>query len=168
MIKTWKALEDEIWSSLQDYQRHLHLLAHRFWDSRTAGNLMPDQPADFMAIHTREGKTRVIFIEAKFSEVHDSLRACFAGSVRPNQLASARLARRAGAQYLFVFYSQVVNRFEVWDGQYCAERRALGKPLELPCRTLCDSLEEVIETHALRIERRRPKRAPEPRAGVAR
>ena len=139
-INCWQDLEKEIEAFLKERQRRSNLFFHRFYDTRSAGNYLPSQPADFLAIHN--GKT--FFIEAKFSEVHDSLRATFANAVRAEQTASARLVKRAGGKYVFLFYSKNSQQFEVWDGKYAAEQRSLGRPLELARRKLHTSLENAI------------------------
>ena len=140
MILKWQDLENEIDAVLKSFMRSSPIFYQRFYDSKSAGNLLPPQPSDFLAI----SKGRSHYIEAKFSEVHETLRSCFAHAVSGNQTASARLVTRAGAFYWFVFYSMQTQQFEVWDGLYCSERRSLGKPLELEKRVIYKSLEDVI------------------------
>ena len=139
-INTWQDLERVIENFLKERQKTMPLFFHRFYDTRSSGNYLPSQPSDFLVIHN--GKTH--FIEAKFSEVHESLRSGFANAVRAEQTASARLVKRAGANYVFLFYSKVANHFEVWDGKYAAERRSQGRYLELSRRKLHSSLENAI------------------------
>jgi hypothetical protein len=139
-IDSWQKLEDEIGVVLKEKQRVSQTFFQRFYDTKSAGNTMPNQPSDFLAIY--KGSTH--YIEAKFSAVNDSLRSCFASAVDANQIASARLAHRAGARYWIVFYSLPSKHFEVWPGLYCAERRAAGKPLDLSQRQLFKTVDDAI------------------------
>jgi hypothetical protein len=83
-------------------------------------------------------------LEAKFSEVHESLRSCFAGSVKSHQLASARIWTRAQASYLVIFYSKMSGLVEVWDGLYLADCRSRGERLSLDRRRTYHSVEEAL------------------------
>lgn len=145
MINDWNALEDAIAVYCKALQRQYPIFFHRFSDSRAAGNLIADQPADFLLLSKGHGAT---FLEAKFSEVHDSLRSCFSGAVTASQLASARLAHRAGQRYLILFHSSCAHRFELWPGDYCAGQRGLGQPLALERRIAYGpALGPIIEDH---------------------
>lgn len=148
MITSWNGLEKDISNYLKALQRSYPIYFHRFADSRAAGNLISDQPSDFL-VATKHGMT---FLEAKFSEVHDTLRACFSGAVTANQLASARLVHRAGQRYLILFHSKCANRFELWPGDYCAGQRSLGQPLKLEKRILVtDALGPILEDHVAQL-----------------
>lgn len=138
--KNWVELENAVDAFLRERMKRNNCFAIRFYDSKSAGNYLPAQPSDFLAINN--GKS--IFIECKFSEVHDSLKSCFAGAVSANQTASAYLAKRAGARYVFLFYSARTGQYEIWDGRYCASRRSLGKPLETVKRLVFTNLESAI------------------------
>lgn len=139
-IKTWQEMEAEIDKFLSERQRKSTTMFHRFYDTRSAGNYLPGQPADFLIINNG----RTYFLEAKFSEVHESLKNCFSGAVQPTQTASARLAVRAGASYYFIFYSKMIDQFELWEGNYCFEKRSRGERLELPQRRIFKSLNDAI------------------------
>jgi hypothetical protein len=155
VITTWKQLEDEISNYMKALQRNYPIFFHRFPDSRAAGNLISDQPSDFLVASKGHGLT---LLEAKFSEVHDTLRACFAGAVSANQLASARLAHRAGQRYLILFYSSCSGHFELWPGDYCAGQRSLGQPLKLDRRiVVADSLGPLLEDHVAALPARKKK-----------
>jgi hypothetical protein len=140
MIKSWQSLEDEIQQFLVARQRIGKTMFHRFYDTRSAGNFMPGQPADFLVINN----SKTYFIEAKFSEVHESLKSCFSGAVSGNQTASAHMADRAGATYVFLFYSQKADLFELWDGEYCFQQRSKGQRLHLGARRVFKTLENTI------------------------
>lgn len=131
-ITTPKGLEAAIKTQLAERQKRQPLLFERILDSAAAGNLVAKTPADFYVLHS--GKFS--YIEAKFSSTADTLRSTFANAVKSHQLASARLAVRAGGSYWVVFYSSVSKRFELWDGLYCANQRSKGSPLSLDRRTL--------------------------------
>jgi hypothetical protein len=155
MIKDWKGLEDAIANYMKSLQRAYPIFFHRFPDSRAAGNLIAEQPSDFLICSKGQGAT---FLEAKFSEVHDTLRASFSGSVTAGQLASARLVHRAGQRYLILFHSSCANRFELWPGDYCAGQRSLGQPLKLENRiAVTDTLGPILEDHVAVLPARKKK-----------
>lgn len=141
MVQSWQDLEASIQAWLKDAQRTTKLAYHRFYDTKSAGNAMPAQPADFFLV---VGGAPLL-IEAKYSAVHESLRSCFSNSVKGHQLASARIWSRAGARYLILFYSKMASHVEVWDGPYCATQRALGNPLSLLERNIYPSVGEALE-----------------------
>ena len=126
-IQSWTDLEDAVQADLKRMQERGPVFAHRFYDSRSAGALLPAQPGDFFVL--ADGLS--VFMECKFSEVHTSLVSCFSKAVQGHQLASAHLAARAGGKYGIVFFSAITEVFEVWDGDYCYTRRSLGKKLEI-------------------------------------
>jgi hypothetical protein len=149
LITHWKKLEDSIQDHAKERMAHYGVFLHRFYDTRTAGTLMPQQPADFLVL-PQTGRT--IFLEAKFSEAHDSLCQCFSDAVKSHQLASARLVTRAKADYRVLFYSGLSGLVELWDGLYLAEQRAQGKRLKLMLRLHHGfSLTEALDAHVLRL-----------------
>lgn len=151
MIKNWHALEAQILAHCKARMAHHAVFIHRLSDTRSAGTIIAAQPSDFIVL-SQMGRTT--FLEAKFSAGHDSLKACFSGSVSAQQLASARLVERAGRTYYFLFYSQPAQLFELWPGGYCAECRAQGKRLELDKRiTVGPSLTEILDTHVLKLKK---------------
>ena len=152
-ITDWHGLETEIATYFKALQRAYPIFFHRFADSRAAGNLIGDQPSDFLVAAKGQGMT---LLEAKFSEVHDTLRSCFSGAVTANQLASARLAHRAGQRYLILFYSSCAGQFELWPGDYCAGQRSLGQPLKLDRRIIVSGeIGPVLEDHVVCLPARR-------------
>ena len=149
LITNWQTLENRIQEHAVKRMAHYGVYLHRFYDTRSAGSLLPQQPADFLIL-PQTGRT--IFLEAKFSEGHESLRQCFSGLVKGHQLASARLVHRAKAEYRVLFYSGLSGLVELWDGHYLAEQRALGEHLALSARLHHGfSLIETLDTHVLRL-----------------
>jgi hypothetical protein len=139
-IASWKDLEGKIQEVLVEAQKTKHIAWHRFSDTRSAGNYLSDQPSDFLA--GRAGTA--LFIEAKFSEVHDTLRSCFAGAVTDGQIASARIWERAGFKYIVLFYSLPAKQVEIWRGSNIIAARRGGTPLSLAARTIYQSVEEAL------------------------
>lgn len=137
-MRGWKQLENSVWAELKELVSFLPALPHRFYDSRSAGAAMPSQPADFLLI--LDGAP--IFIECKFSEKHGSLRGCFSNNVDNQQIASAKLAIRAGATYYVLFASK--SYVELWPGQYLVEQREAGKRLDLSERLYFPGVKEAI------------------------
>lgn len=141
-ITRWEKLEQAIQEELVRAQMDRPIAYYRYYDTKSAGAIIPNQPADFQTC--QRGVT--ILIEAKFSSVHESLRSCFAGSVKGHQLASARIWTRAGAGYIILFYSALSGLVEVWDGRYCSECRAKGERLSLDRRRTYPSVEQALRT----------------------
>lgn len=151
MIKNWHALEDQILAHCKARMAHHAVFIHRLSDTRSAGTIIAAQPSDYLILPQMG---RATFLEAKFSAGHDSLRSCFSGSVSAQQLASARLVERANRTYLFLFYSQPAQMFELWPGIYCAECRSQGKRLELDKRIVVGaSLAEILDVHVLKLKK---------------
>jgi hypothetical protein len=151
MIKSWKNLESDILSHCKKRMAHHAVFIHRLSDTRAAGAYIAAQPSDFLVL-PQVGRTT--FLEAKFSEAHESLRSCFASAVDGQQLASARLVERANRTYNILFYSGVSGVAELWSGLYCAECRAQGKRLDLSRRlAVCSSLTEMLDLHVLRLRK---------------
>ena len=151
MIKNWRALESSVMAHCKARMVHHAVFIHRFSDTRSAGNYIAEQPADFLVLAQQ---ARATFLEVKFSAGHDSLRSCFSGSVSAQQLASARLVERANRTYLVLFYSQPAQLFELWPGGYCAECRSQCKRLELDKRIVVGpSLTEILDTHVLKLKK---------------
>lgn len=139
-INRWEQLEAVIQAELVAVQAAKPLVWFRFYDTKSAGTFLPQQPADFQACF--DGKATMI--EAKFSEAHESLKCCFAGSVKSHQLASARIWARAGAKYIVIFYSKLSGLIEVWDGLYLSECRSRGERLSLDRRRTYDNLSTAL------------------------
>lgn len=148
-ITRWQSLETAIHDHCKARMMHYGVLIHRFYDTKAARTFLPAQPADFLVL-PQTGK--VIFLEAKFSEGHESLRECFAGAVKAQQLASARLVHRAKQEYKVLFYSGLSGLVELWDGLYLAEQRSAGERLNCNFRLAHGfSLPELLDTHVLRL-----------------
>ena len=141
-ITRWEKLEQAIHEELVKAQMNLPLACHRYYDTKSAGNIIPKQPGDFQTCV--RGVT--VLVEAKFSSVHKSLRSCFAGSVPGHQLASARIWTRAGAGYIILFYSAMSGLVEIWDGAYLFDCRSKGERLNLDKRRIYDSVEQALRT----------------------
>lgn len=142
-IRNYSEHEGAIRQVLDSMQKVSLLLYGRFPDSKMAGNLIQQAPSDFWILY--EG--RMIFLEAKFSEKVPSLKGCFSGSVKGHQLATARLAERAGGKYFFAFYSVATGQHELWPGLYCANRRVSGRSLEAHhCALRTPDIEVLVQT----------------------
>jgi hypothetical protein len=151
----WTDLENAVEARLKALLVHFPLFYLRLYDTKSAGNYLPAQPCDFLIwTPNRSG----IFLEVKYSSAGESLRSVFSNNVSDQQLASARLAHRAGQHYLILFYSAASKCFELWDGKYCADRRSMGKPLELLQRRLSQSLHETLEVGVLGLDEEKLRR----------
>lgn len=154
-IAHWAKLEDVVEARLKKLAASFPLMYLRLFDTKSAGNFLPAQPSDFLVWQPeRPG----IFLEVKYSAQAESLRSVFSNAVSANQMASARLADRAGQKYSLLFYSAPAAMFELWDGAYCARRRSLGKPLELAQRVVSNSLERIIDIELLGLSEEKLRR----------
>lgn len=154
-IVHWADLEDEIEKKLKSLMVYFPIMYQRLYDTKSAGSYLPAQPCDFLVWAP---KTPGIFLEAKYSGIAESLRSVFSNAVSDQQLASARLASRAGQKYWLLFYGARSAVFELWDGKYCSDRRAMGKPLEITQRVVCPTLGEALETHVLGLDQEKLRR----------
>lgn len=134
-------LEQAVQEILAAVSRKHPAMWGRFYDTKSAGNLIPNQPSDFWMVY----KGRMVFVEVKFSEAAESLSNVFSKAVSDNQIASSRLAHRAGGSYWVVFYSSLSRQYEVWPGQHLAGSRSFGKRLELKARTLCPTAQAAVD-----------------------
>jgi hypothetical protein len=140
-ISTWQELEDRTLQALKVRASTAPVMCGRFSDSKAAGNLIASQPSDFWVLN----KGNLVFIETKFSEAAESLKSVFGSAVPDHQLASARLSRRAGGMYWFLFHSSLSGIFELWDGAYLATARKHRERLNLLRRVICTSLDDAID-----------------------
>jgi hypothetical protein len=98
---------------------------HRFYDTKSAGAYMPEQPADFLACF----KGRAHLFELKSSDVHNSFAACRKSIdlLQEGQAANLRLWARAGAKVHLLFWQQRSGLIELWDGVAAAEARVTAR-----------------------------------------
>ena len=138
---SWRDLEKLVQSKLDEKKKVTKLNYYRLTDSKAAGNYVQQVPADFSATF----RGHHLFIEAKFSEVADSLSQCFA-NVKTHQLAHAYLERRAGGSYWIIFGSAVSQHFEVWSGTTLHALRSSGKRISHNYRELVTKdIDEAID-----------------------
>ncbi|RKX64030.1 MAG: hypothetical protein DRP42_07055 [Tenericutes bacterium] len=100
---------------------------HRFPDSKAAGNLIAEQPADFIVASPPSG---AMLVEAKASAAHDSLRSCLSKNVSTGQALHHRMWARAGQESMFIFIGVSKPVVEIWNGKYVADCRASGARLK--------------------------------------
>lgn len=136
----WKKFEEDVQSYFEGRMENEPIVYHRFYDTHSAGSLLPSQPSDHLVKTTQHS----ILIETKHSEVHASLRSCFSGMVDNNQIAHMRIWMRANSIALIVF--EGTKGIEVWEAGHCARCRLEGKRLD-PERMLKfgSSLQDVFE-----------------------
>jgi len=114
----WRKTEQQFYSICKDLGETLPLICHRFYDSRSAGSYLPNQPGDFLLVINGQA----VLVEIKTSEKHSSLSSCFSSHVSKTQLAHHRLWMRAGAQCWFLFgYFNVEPFYELWGSDVCVE-----------------------------------------------
>lgn len=145
-MERWRKFENDVHDYLREQAKERALIVHRFYDSKSAGDMLPAQPGDFLVIY----QAMPILLELKSSEVFDSLRSCFSSHVSSAQIAFHRLWRRAGAQTWFLFLG-ADGRFERWPLFPCQLARETGKPLkngrQRTFGALSKTIESVLEDH---------------------
>jgi len=141
-IHKWQDLEQAVQTTLATEQKRKPLVWHRFFDTKSAGNFMPNQPGDFYAGYLGKGW----LIECKFSGIHESLRQCFSSAMEAHQLASGRIWTRAEHRAIVIFYAKISGLVEVWDTKYLADMKSQGKRLELSMRRCYQSVEQALAT----------------------
>jgi len=135
-----KKFEDEIGIFLKALEQRNPCKCHRIYDSRSAGNYLPNQPGDYYFF--RPGGS--VLIECKSSSIHSSLcgnRKAMTDLIGRDQAAHMRLHKRAGGVSLYIFENQENRTYEVWEGAEVA--KALATPRKLPDRT------HVVEVRCL-------------------
>lgn len=121
-----KRFEADIKAALDELQSRFPIYAHRLYDTHSArGNFLPSQPGDWIIASPTGGH----LLEAKASEIYDSLRSCLSSHVEADQAAAHRLWSRTGQPSWFLFYSERTFNLELWEGLVVGECRARGKVL---------------------------------------
>ena len=120
MLGYW--LEDRVRDSLKEIQQTKPSMFHRFTDSKAAKTIVAAQPGDYM-LPLPNG---AILIEEKASTKHESFRSCLT-MIGNNQIAFHRKWHRAGHPSIVVFYSDLNDRIEIWNGKLVAKHRIEGK-----------------------------------------
>ena len=130
-----KEFEDDVRLVLDGYIRRNPTAYLRLYDTRSAGNFLPSQPGDFVAV--LEGKATLI--ECKASEKHDTMvgnRTLLTKNFSDGQVAYMRVWHRAGANTIVLFLSANFDIIEVWSGNHLAETYVTPKAKpEVPLAT---------------------------------
>ncbi len=109
--------EASVQDALKNLQAKHPLFWHRFLDSKSAGRLVAAQPSDFLVGSLY---TPMHLLEAKASCEKQSLASC-TSYIRPSQVGMHKKWHRAGKPSLFIFYCEIDNRVELWDGKYVTD-----------------------------------------------
>jgi hypothetical protein len=125
VTERWKKFEDAVAHELKCLSAKRPLVVHRFYDTRSAGSFLPNQPGDFLVIRSGEA----FLLELKSSAVHTSLRSCLSETVSPQQIGHHKMWARAGAYCWFLFLGADGN-LELWSSRVCITARGEGKPLK--------------------------------------
>lgn len=114
-----KEFEEEFRLYLKELMHKHPVASARFYDTRSAGTYLPDQPGDTIAC------VRGIchLFELKSSEVHASLSAGLSKLLANHQATHLKIWARAGASTHVVFWQQTTGVIELWDGAAVAAVR---------------------------------------------
>ena len=110
--------EDEIKGAFKSIQSSTPFYWHQFPDSKAARGMIASQPSDFLV---KGLDLPVMLLEAKASVKKKSLASCAKSAILPAQIGHHKKFQRAGGKTLFIFYCELENRVELWDGQYVTD-----------------------------------------------
>ncbi len=135
--------EDKTRDKLKEIQETKPSAFHRFTDSKAAKTIVAAQPGDHMLLIPN----KAVLIEEKASTKHESFRSCLT-MIENKQIAFHRIWHRAGHPSLVLFYSDLTDKIEIWDGTLVAKHRVEGKRMRIndnpiaicDLRTLTDTL----------------------------
>ena len=116
--------QDRVQKAIFEIQEFQPAMAHRFVDSKAAGNLISAQPGDHMLL--RPGAAWLI--EEKHSTIHESLRNGLSSMFKDQQPAQHFKWHRAGHPSLVIFCYQM-SMVEFWDGKLVTKKRMEGTRL---------------------------------------
>ncbi len=142
----WKKFEEDVQGYFQKRMETDRMVYHRFYDTHSAGNLLPNQPAD----HLIETPCHTILLETKYSDAHPSLRACFSSMVSDTQIAHMQVWMRAQKIPLILFRG--IEKLELWEGGHCVSCRHRSRRLD-PAHMLKSgrTIKEIFTTVYLRF-----------------
>lgn len=121
-----KEFEKELKDVFKEIEKNFPFFWHQFPDSKTAGKFIAAQPSDFLL----SAGGQASLVEAKASVEIPTLADCSKSHIRPAQLGMCTRWHRSGQTYYFIFYCQLDNRVEIWDGRRVVE--AISKGVK-PC-----------------------------------
>lgn len=140
--------EAEVQARLKDLKENTPLYFLRLYDSKSAGNLMPSQPADFI-VTARQG---AFLVETKASAKYASLASCLASNVSKGQAVDHFMWNRSGHPSLFIFCGVSDDVLEVWDGEYVAHCRRKGERMrksQVRLRVQATSIDQYLKNFFL-------------------
>jgi len=106
--------EETLKTAFKNIQSKHAIFWHQFPDAKAARGHLQAQPSDFMVASNKVG---CVLFEAKASLEKPSLSVCAKSMIRPSQVGMAKKWIRAGQKSVFVFYCQLDNIVEFWDGE---------------------------------------------------
>jgi hypothetical protein len=135
---------------LETNRRATHI---RLYDTTSAGNLMPDQPGDYI-VHMGIG----CLLEVKSSIEHDTLSDCvMRNTFTTSQMLGARMWLRSKAAALVIFHKKGSDFVELWETARVVEAfysptlhwKLQGKPFKVVSKHsqfLAEAIELFIKT----------------------
>lgn len=110
-------ITDALKAIKKDTNKRLYL--HRFYDTKSAGSYLPEQPADFQVA----ASAGVWLVEAKASFKKPSLTSCLGNALKGHQATSMLLWGRVNKPSLILFFCAETEQVELWDGASTARVR---------------------------------------------
>lgn len=141
------AFEKELKSCFKNIQSKYEFYWHQFLDTKAARGFVLTQPSDFLV----KGKNLpTMLFEAKASVAKESFSKCAKRAISPAQVGHHKKFHRAGGKTAFIFYGELENKIEIWDGKYIVDCISEGVAINATCgETLLASgsyfeLEEIL------------------------
>jgi hypothetical protein len=122
------AFEKELKVVFKSMQAKYPFYWHQFPDSKSARGFISSQPSDFLL---RSKQVSTVLFEAKASVAKKSLASCAKSAILPAQIGHHKKYHRAGGNTLFIFYGELENIVEIWDGKYIVECISEGKRMNV-------------------------------------
>jgi hypothetical protein len=117
-------LQATLQDALKAYCRYHPAFFFRFYDTKSARNLLPAQPGDFFLLTP----STCFLIECKSTVIGEPiLSLAYHGEVGKRQVAEHKLWQRAGHRSLYLYHDGAAKRYEWHDGANIIKR--ISRPL---------------------------------------
>jgi len=142
-----KWFEDQCEPHLKTLCSRRGRMFYKFPDSRSARGTVTAQPGEFMLLLP----FGAALIECKASKKYETFRSCMASMVRDSQYGWHKRWMLSNNPSMFIFYSDVLNCIELWDGRDILIARRNAKPLKKEGYILRLNLKDTPIAEAMEI-----------------
>ena len=135
-----KKFENFVYNELKNLQRTDSFFVHRFVDSHDAGRFVSPQPSDFLLATKTVG---TVYLEVKSSEIYTSLADAPIAMLRSQQIGKLTLINRAKQPIYCLFYSEVLDKVELWNLNDSIKTIAHSNHLDCRDRVMVGDIENI-------------------------